>query len=86
MSEWARRPLHGRETPSVSNHPGGENSGDNLQDTHCQPLPSHATLISADLCGSRFHRSQCYWMHDMPLSGTVRRDVPGQYGVLQAKY
>ncbi|MDQ0288746.1 hypothetical protein [Oligosphaera ethanolica] len=30
---------------------------DNLQDTHGPPPPSHPTLISADLCGSGFHRS-----------------------------
>ncbi|MDQ0290187.1 hypothetical protein [Oligosphaera ethanolica] len=53
MSEWARRPLHGRETSSVSNHPGGENTGDNLQETHGQSPPSHSTLIAADLCGSQ---------------------------------
>jgi len=37
---------------SVSNHPGGESTGDKLQDTHGQSPPSHPTLISADLCGS----------------------------------
>ncbi|MDQ0290657.1 hypothetical protein [Oligosphaera ethanolica] len=26
-----------------SNHPGGENTGDNLQETHGQPPPSHYT-------------------------------------------
>ena len=41
----------------MSNHPGGENTGDNLQETHGQSLPSHSILISADLCGSVFHRS-----------------------------
>ncbi len=41
----------------VSNHPGGENTGDNLQETHGPPPPNHSTLISADLCGSGFHRS-----------------------------
>ncbi|MDQ0288120.1 hypothetical protein [Oligosphaera ethanolica] len=30
---------------------------DNLQETHGQPPPNHPTLISADLCGSVFHRS-----------------------------
>ncbi|MDQ0289371.1 hypothetical protein J3R75_001478 [Oligosphaera ethanolica] len=30
---------------------------DNLQETHGPPPPSHPTLISADLCGSGFHRS-----------------------------
>ncbi|MDQ0290416.1 hypothetical protein [Oligosphaera ethanolica] len=30
---------------------------DNLQETHGPPPPSHPTLISADLCGSVFHRS-----------------------------
>ncbi|MDQ0288406.1 hypothetical protein [Oligosphaera ethanolica] len=30
---------------------------DNLQETHGQSPPSHPTLISADLCGSVFHRS-----------------------------
>ncbi|MDQ0288322.1 hypothetical protein [Oligosphaera ethanolica] len=30
---------------------------DNLQETHGPPPPSHSTLISADLCGSVFHRS-----------------------------
>ncbi|MDQ0288974.1 hypothetical protein [Oligosphaera ethanolica] len=30
---------------------------DNLQETHSPPPPSHSTLISADLCGSVFHRS-----------------------------
>ncbi|MDQ0290813.1 hypothetical protein J3R75_002920 [Oligosphaera ethanolica] len=28
-----------------------------MQKTHGQPPPSHSTLISADLCGSVFHRS-----------------------------
>ncbi|MDQ0288597.1 hypothetical protein [Oligosphaera ethanolica] len=28
-----------------------------MQETHGQPPPSHPTLISADLCGSVFHRS-----------------------------
>jgi len=42
---------------SVSKHPGGENPGDNLQETHGPPPPNHPTLISADLCGSVFHRS-----------------------------
>ncbi|MDQ0288526.1 hypothetical protein [Oligosphaera ethanolica] len=37
---------------AVSNHPGGENTGDNLQETHGQPPLSQSTLISADLCGS----------------------------------
>ena len=37
--------------------PSGENSEDNLQETHGQPLPNHLTLISADLCGCGFHRS-----------------------------
>ncbi|MDQ0289584.1 hypothetical protein [Oligosphaera ethanolica] len=37
--------------------PGGENTGDNLQETHGPPPPSHSTLISAVLCGSGFHRS-----------------------------
>ncbi|MDQ0291950.1 hypothetical protein [Oligosphaera ethanolica] len=41
----------------VSDYPGGENPGGNLQDTHGQSPPSHPTLISADLCGSGFHRS-----------------------------
>ncbi|MDQ0291679.1 hypothetical protein [Oligosphaera ethanolica] len=57
MSEWARRPLHGRETTSASNHHGVENTRDNLPETHGPPPPSHPTLISADLCGSVFHRS-----------------------------
>ncbi|MDQ0289157.1 hypothetical protein [Oligosphaera ethanolica] len=30
---------------------------DNLQETHGPPPSSHPTLISADLCGSVFHRS-----------------------------
>ena len=30
---------------------------DNLQETHGPPPPSHSILISADLCGSVFHRS-----------------------------
>ncbi|MDQ0289425.1 hypothetical protein [Oligosphaera ethanolica] len=30
---------------------------DNLQETHGPPPPNHPTLISADLCGSGFHRS-----------------------------
>ncbi|MDQ0291300.1 hypothetical protein [Oligosphaera ethanolica] len=30
---------------------------DNLPETHGPPPPSHPTLISADLCGSVFHRS-----------------------------
>ncbi|MDQ0288112.1 hypothetical protein [Oligosphaera ethanolica] len=30
---------------------------DNLQETHGPPPPSYSTLISADLCGSVFHRS-----------------------------
>ncbi|MDQ0291787.1 hypothetical protein J3R75_003894 [Oligosphaera ethanolica] len=29
----------------------------NLQDTHGQSPPSHSALISADLCGSGYHRS-----------------------------
>ncbi|MDQ0291740.1 hypothetical protein [Oligosphaera ethanolica] len=37
--------------------PAGKNSGDNLPETHGPPPPSHSTLISADLCGSVFHRS-----------------------------
>ncbi|MDQ0289586.1 hypothetical protein [Oligosphaera ethanolica] len=28
-----------------------------MQETHGQSPPSHSTLISADLCGSVFHRS-----------------------------
>ncbi|MDQ0291356.1 hypothetical protein [Oligosphaera ethanolica] len=35
-----------------SNHPGGENTGDKLQETHGQPPPNHPPLISADVCGS----------------------------------
>ncbi|MDQ0290290.1 hypothetical protein J3R75_002397 [Oligosphaera ethanolica] len=31
-----------------------------MQETHGPPPPSHPTLISADLCGSRFHRSDGY--------------------------
>ncbi|MDQ0290977.1 hypothetical protein [Oligosphaera ethanolica] len=42
---------------SVSNHPGRKFTGDSLQETHGQSPPSHPTLISADLCGSVFHRS-----------------------------
>ncbi|MDQ0291823.1 hypothetical protein [Oligosphaera ethanolica] len=30
---------------------------DNLQETHGPPPSSHPTLISADLCGSVFHKS-----------------------------
>ena len=30
---------------------------DILQETHGPPPPNHPTLISADLCGSVFHRS-----------------------------
>ena len=30
---------------------------DKLQETHGPPPPSHPTLISADLCGCGFHRS-----------------------------
>ncbi|MFA7175039.1 MAG: hypothetical protein WC340_16825, partial [Kiritimatiellia bacterium] len=40
---------------SVNNHPGGENTGDNVQETHGQSPPSHPTLISADLRVSGFH-------------------------------
>jgi len=37
---------------SVSNYPGVDNPGDNLQETHGQSPPSYPTLIFADLCGS----------------------------------
>jgi len=37
--------------------PVGENTGDNLQETHGPSPPNYSTLISADLCGNGFHRS-----------------------------
>ena len=35
----------------------GANTGDNLQETRGPPPPNHPTLISADLCGNGFYRS-----------------------------
>ncbi|MDQ0291786.1 hypothetical protein [Oligosphaera ethanolica] len=50
-------PLNEEHRVHRSVHPGGESTGDKLQDTHGQSPPSHSALISADLCGSGFHRS-----------------------------
>ncbi|MDQ0288376.1 hypothetical protein [Oligosphaera ethanolica] len=45
-------PLNAEHRFHRSNHLVGENTGDNLPETHGQSPPSHSTLITADLRGS----------------------------------